>query len=169
MIQIGENCEILKTNLQPFFWRKVKTIIRQNQKCALLEFLFGKDQDQTLGLIPHLEDQIQTLQNQMDYLQQEISELKHNQILEIKKTLSELLKRSEASKIDQPKVSYTSSERSEQYDSNLKPNMVSYLQENDNKINLQVQKPRDEISKSFSEGKISPVKSLSNTQPYNIP
>ena len=66
-------------------------------------------------------------------------------------------------------MSYTSSERSEQYDSNLKPNMVSYLQENDNKINLQVQKPRDEISKSFSEGKISPVKPLSNTQPDNIP
>jgi len=39
----GEDYEILKTNLQPFFWRKVKNIIRQNKKDALLEFLFGKD------------------------------------------------------------------------------------------------------------------------------
>jgi hypothetical protein len=61
IMQMGENYEILKTNLQPFFWRKVKTIIRQNQKGALLEFLFGKaelTQDQTLGLIPHIQDQI---------------------------------------------------------------------------------------------------------------
>ena len=108
-------------------------------------------------MIPDLKDQIQTLKSQVDSLQQKIIQLENNQPLQIKKALSELLKRSQAAKTDQ------------QGDSNLKPNMVSYLQENDNKINLQVQKPRDEISKSFSEGKISPVKSLSNTQPYNIP
>ena len=71
-MEMGENYEILKTNLQPFFWRKVKTIIRQNQKGALLEFLFGKDevnQDQTLDLIPHLQDQIKALNNQVDSLQ----------------------------------------------------------------------------------------------------
>jgi len=31
IMEMRENYEILKTNLQPFFWRKVKTIIRQNQ------------------------------------------------------------------------------------------------------------------------------------------
>jgi hypothetical protein len=30
----GKDYEILETNLQPFFWRKVKNIIRQNQKSA---------------------------------------------------------------------------------------------------------------------------------------
>jgi regulator of replication initiation timing len=52
-------------------------------------------------LIPHLEDQIQTLQNQVDSLQQKIIQLKENQKLNFKKALSELLKRSQASKIDQ--------------------------------------------------------------------
>jgi len=37
----GKNYEILSTNLQPFFWRKVKNIIRQNKKAILQEFLFG--------------------------------------------------------------------------------------------------------------------------------
>ena len=33
-IEKGKEYEILETNLQPFFWRKVKNIIRQNQKAA---------------------------------------------------------------------------------------------------------------------------------------
>ena len=43
-LEIMENAkdyEILSTNLQPFFWQKVKNIIRQNKKAALQEFLFG--------------------------------------------------------------------------------------------------------------------------------
>ena len=130
IMQMGENYEILKTNLQPFFWRKVKTIIRQNQKGALLEFLFGKDevnQEQTdlcsAGLIPHMQDQIQILKNEMSSLQQKIIELEQNQTLNFKKALNELLKRSQASKIDQ------------QYNYTLKPNMGSSLQKNDTKIN----------------------------------
>jgi len=35
IIQNAENYEISQTNLQPFFWRKVKNIIRQNKKAAL--------------------------------------------------------------------------------------------------------------------------------------
>ena len=42
IMENGKDYEILSTNLQPFFWRKVKKIIRQNKKGALLEFLFGK-------------------------------------------------------------------------------------------------------------------------------
>src|SRR3982751_6164143 len=36
----GKAFEILSTNLQPFFWKKVKNVIRQNKKGALQEFLF---------------------------------------------------------------------------------------------------------------------------------
>ena len=43
IIENAEDYEILSTNLQPFFWRKVKNIIRQNKKAALQEFLFGYD------------------------------------------------------------------------------------------------------------------------------
>ena len=41
----AKDVEALKTNLQPFFWRKVKTILRQNKKGALLQFLFGSNQN----------------------------------------------------------------------------------------------------------------------------
>jgi len=41
ILENGKDYEILETNLQPFFWRKVKNIIRQNKKAALQEFLFG--------------------------------------------------------------------------------------------------------------------------------
>jgi len=126
IMQMGENYEILKTNLQPFFWRKVKTIIRQNQKGALLEFLFGKGEDNksvNRGSNPAFDDRIQNLQNQINSLQQKIIELEQNQTLNFKKALNELLKRSQASKIDQ------------QYNYTLKPNMGSSLQKNDTKIN----------------------------------
>ena len=150
IMEKGKDYEILATNLQPFFWRKVKNIIRQNQKGALLEFLFGKDEDNKLvnqGSNPAFDDRIQNLQNQVNSLQQKIIELEHNQTLTIKKSLSELLKRSQASKIDQ------------QDDSALKPNIGSYLQENDNKFSQQgerseqqAKEPRNEISESCLRG-----------------
>ena len=34
ILENGKDYEILQTNLQPFFWRKVKNIIRQNKKAA---------------------------------------------------------------------------------------------------------------------------------------
>ena len=101
----GEKYEILSTNLQPFFWRKVKNIIRQNKKAALQEFLFGSTYDRddsSQGLSPALGHKIQNLQNQVNSLQQKMIELEQNQTLKIKKALSELLKSSEASKIDLP-------------------------------------------------------------------
>lgn len=39
----GKEYESLNTNLQPFFWQKVKNIIRENKKSALQEFLLGYD------------------------------------------------------------------------------------------------------------------------------
>jgi len=39
IMENGEDSKILSTNLQAFFWRKVKNVIRQNKKAALHEFL----------------------------------------------------------------------------------------------------------------------------------
>lgn len=39
----AENCKILSTNLQPFFWNEVETIIRQNKKGGLDKFLFERE------------------------------------------------------------------------------------------------------------------------------
>ena len=126
ILENGQDYQILKTNLQPSFWRKLKTILRQNKKIVLLQFLFGKDEDNKLvnqGWNPAFDDRIQNLQNQINSLQQKIIELEQNQTLNFKKALNELLKRSQASKIDQ------------QYNYTLKPNMGSSLQKNDTKIN----------------------------------
>jgi hypothetical protein len=48
IMNTGQPVEVLTTNLQPFFWRKVETIIRQNKKGALIEFLFGTLESQVL-------------------------------------------------------------------------------------------------------------------------
>jgi hypothetical protein len=40
----GKDLEILTTNLKPSFWRKLKTILRQNKKEVLLRFLFVSQQ-----------------------------------------------------------------------------------------------------------------------------
>ena len=91
IMQMGENYEILKTNLQPFFWRKVKNIIRQNKKVALQEFLFGSDSGESYqGSSPRvkiLEDQMKALQNQIDSLQEKIIQLEQNQRLNFKDAL----------------------------------------------------------------------------------
>jgi hypothetical protein len=100
ILENGKDLEILRTNLQPSFWRKLKSILRQNKKEVLLEFLFGHKSD-SIGLSPALEEKIENLQNQVNSLQQKIIQLEQNQTLEIKKSLSELLKRSQTSKIDQ--------------------------------------------------------------------
>ena len=107
--------EILETNLQPFFWRKSKNIIRQNKKAALQEFLFGKDVDrkpdnQASNTITQiLEDQIQNLQNQVD-LETKLMKVEQNS----KHTLSGPLQLLESSKTIQEEL-FLTSERSEIY------------------------------------------------------
>ena len=57
------------------------------------------------------------------------------------------------------------------FPSNLKPNMGSYLQENDTKINSnlhQSEESRQQISKSFSEASKIDFNTSSNAQQYNI-
>ena len=59
----------------------MKNIIQRNKKDALLEFLFGKDEDSkpdnqaSNPYLQILEDQIQTLQNQVNSLQQKVIQL----------------------------------------------------------------------------------------------
>jgi hypothetical protein len=76
IIENGKDYEILDTNLQPFFWRKVKNILRQNKKVALQEFLFGS-QDSIAPTPPSkdLEAKIEKLQNQVDSLQEKVIDL----------------------------------------------------------------------------------------------
>ena len=152
IIQNADNYESLKTNLQPFFWKKVRNIIRQNKKAALQEFLFGSEVTRSgnegtrMGeeadnnfdnkgsnlRIQLLETQIQTLQNQVDSLEQKISELEN-----FKKVISELLKRSQASKIDQ------------QYNYTLEGEKAPYLRENDSEIKDSTSQGKDIESKSL--------------------
>ena len=80
----------------------VKNIIRQNKKAALQEFLFKTaevNQDQTVDSIPYLEDQIEALKNQVNFLQQKIIDLEAK--LTPKYALSRTLKASDATKIIQ--------------------------------------------------------------------
>ena len=70
--------EILSTNLQPFFWRKVENIIRQNKKGALQEFLFGSQLNKSINHLDSqndLQEKIQILQNQLNSLQQKVMDL----------------------------------------------------------------------------------------------
>ena len=78
--------------------------IRQNKKAALQEFLFGSTYGR--GEVSPILDtssspRVKILEDQIDSLQQKIIQLEQNQTLQIKKALSELLKPSQAFKIDQ--------------------------------------------------------------------
>ncbi len=70
----GKDYEILETNLQPFFWRKVKNTIQQNKKAALQEFLFGYDNGKGISYtssslhLQEMQDKIQNFQNRVDSL-----------------------------------------------------------------------------------------------------
>jgi hypothetical protein len=74
IINNKKDLQILKTNLQPSFWRNLRTILRQNKKEVLLRFLFGKGYSYQPSS-SHLEDQIQTLKSQVDSLQQKVIQL----------------------------------------------------------------------------------------------
>jgi hypothetical protein len=78
IMENGEKYEILSTNLQPFFWKEVKNIIRQNKKGALQKFLFGSQLNQSINHSDSqndLEEKIQILQNQLNSLQQKVIDL----------------------------------------------------------------------------------------------
>jgi hypothetical protein len=160
IMQMGENYEILKTNLQPFFWRKVKNIIQQNQKGALLEFLFGKDKNHKSvhqSSSPHLQemqDKIQNLHNQVDSLQQKVIHLE---------TLLKNSKYALKATLDQP----DEIKIIQQDDSTIDSNKGSYLAQNDTQINTSLKQIHQPILKSVSEASKSPLTQLSESQQYN--
>ena len=78
IIDNGKDYEILSTNLQPFFWRKVENILRQNKKGALQEFLFELQLNLSINHSNSqndLEEKIPILQNQLNSLQQKVIDL----------------------------------------------------------------------------------------------
>ena len=113
---------------------------------------------------------IENLQNQVNSLHQKLIELEENQTLNLKHALSELYKRSQATKIEQ------------QGDSRLNPQSANYLP-NDSEVRnptYEVSAQRTEAfsdcetkltgmeSKSVSDASKIDSKSLSNTQRYNL-
>jgi len=129
IMEKGKDYEILETNLQPFFWRKVKNTIQQNKKAALQEFLFGYDNGRGISYTsssPHLQemqDKIQNLQNQVYSLQQKVIQLEHNQNIVRQRNLNVL---SEASK--RPKIDFSTLEQGVAY--TLEGKKGPYLPEN---------------------------------------
>lgn len=78
IMENGEDSKILSTNLSPFFWKKVKTTIRQNKKGALEEFLFGSQLKQSIhdaSFQENFDEKIRTLQNQVHSLQDTVIRL----------------------------------------------------------------------------------------------
>lgn len=71
----GKDFEILSTNLQPFFWKNVKDVIRQNKKGALQEFLFGSQLNQSINHSDSQNDLQKKIQSQLNSLQQRVINL----------------------------------------------------------------------------------------------
>jgi len=106
IMEAGKDVEILKTNLQPFFWKKAKASIRQNQKKDLLEFLFG---DNYQGSISNSDtrEMIQNLQNQVNSLKERVFDLE-----------SQILIQDQTTNIDAegPRRRFLEASNSEEYD-----------------------------------------------------
>lgn len=111
IMENGKNYQSLNTNLQPFFWSKVQTIIRQNKKAALIKFLFpisglevsnhSEDQIENTKKIENFELLLKSLQNEVYSLKERVIHLE-NQIL-IKEEDTKVL--SSAPRIDQKTLS----------------------------------------------------------------
>ena len=141
IIENAKDYEILSTNLQPFFWRKVENIIRQNKKGALLEFLFGSTIGTGTsyeGLNLTLEETIQNLQDQVNSLQNRIIELE-NQTNHLKDALRTQNKAPEAIKPMQ------------QGDCTLYSRKSPSSLGNDSEVRDSTSRGKDMESKSFSE------------------
>ena len=154
IIQSTDNYQILKTNLKPSFWRNLRTILRQNKKIVLLQFLFGRGYS-SLPSSSHLEDQIQTLQNQVDSLHQKIIELE-SKLENPKYALSE------------PSQPLESSKTIQHDNSTMNGKKGPYLTQNENEIRNPAYQTKDLESKSFSEDSKIDFKTLSHSQQYNI-
>ena len=78
IIQDEKQIKVFKTNFQPLFWNRVQTVIRQNKKNGLLEFLFGfsnssnldddQESKQVIKKMETLENKIRLLEEKIDRL-----------------------------------------------------------------------------------------------------
>jgi len=105
----GKDLQILRTNLQPSFWRTLKTILRQNKKAVLLEFLFGS-QKISSTTDADIEKKFKALENNLNSLQEKVIHLE-NQILAEKGSRNVLL--------DATRIPLKAGEPSEQYNPTL--------------------------------------------------
>ena len=195
IIQNADNYESLKTNIQPFFWRKVRNIIRQNKKGALQEFLFGSevtrmgstygrgevytilDTSSSPALDAKMDAKIQTLQKSYDALRSQVDSLAQQV-----ERLSTALRFGQQkaiqleSKLENPKYALSepsqalkSSKTIQQGNYTLNSNMGSLpkksFQENDTNFH----QAQEASLKSSSETSKIDFKPLSNTQDYDIP
>jgi len=167
ILEKGGDYEILDTNLQPFFWRKVKNIIRQNKKSALQEFLFGNkyDNKDSNPKIKILKDQIQSLHNQVERLQQKVIQL-------------EILLKNSKYALSDPLESPNVRKTIQQDESTLKTEsslQSPYLTSNDpkrsallNEVRNPTSQTKDMESKSVSEGSKMDFKISERSEQYNI-
>ena len=96
------------------------------------------------------------LQNQVDSLQEKVIDLE-NQLTNTEYPIRSQNKAPDDTKIIQ-RGNYT-----------LKPNMGSYLQENDERVNFEVREVQNVDSDLLSEVSKSPLKTAERSEKYNIP
>ena len=159
----GKDYELLDTNLQPFFWRKLRKILRQNKKVVLLEFLFGSQ-----GLTPQthltkeLEEKIQIFENQIASLQEKVIHLENqNLVMEGKLNMLSVAPRSLKFDTSRPKEGHTTFNQNEAQNES---NFLSLSQ-------ISEQEREEIIQKGFqlqAEGKISLKKYYESTYPDSL-
>jgi len=146
----GKDLQILRTNLKPSFWRTLKTILRQNKKIVLLQFLFGSQSSDTditdiRTEFQSLKETIESLQNQVNSLQDRIHDLE---------TLSE------ASKMPLKPLS-----KNQQYNKGLNGENFISLGKISEEDKIQIIKTGFRLNQ---EGKISLKKYYESTDPYSL-
>jgi hypothetical protein len=141
----------------------VKTIIRQNKKAALQEFLFGSQESIASTEIQNdLKDKIESLENQVDSLQQKVIQLEAKFMAVERNTkyaLSNILEAPRETKNIHQGDSTLKSEKSLQ-----SANLLS----NDSKVNLEVKELRHPISESLAEASKMPVTTSKQSEEYNL-
>ena len=169
IIEIAKDYKILKTNLQPSFWRRLKRILRQNKKSVLLTFLFGSEKISSASdthitkEFQSLKETIESIQNQVNSLHQKFIELEENQTLNLKHALSEAFKRSQATKIDPQGDSILKSEISA-----LRANFIPNDSEVRNPTSERKRMESKPLLVSVSDEPKIDSKALSNSERYNL-
>lgn len=142
--------QILKTNLQPSFWRKLRKILKQNKKEVLLQFLFGsQDSIAEPETQNHVNEKIEALQNQVNSLQDRIRDLE---------TTRDNSKYALSRTRMYEKTPFTS----QQGNATLEVKKGPYLTENESEVRDSTSRGKDTESKSFSEAPRSHFQEVSS-------